>query len=212
MKQTIVPPREKQFLYKAKGKARAESPSPPLPSSLSPVFASQTSASTSSSCASNDLSVPAPLELSRTPESASDNDDNTSEPSTKRKEKQEGNTPRPLDRKGAFSDYPTPTLPAQEEGAEVQTVPVHLTKSFLDQVQDLDVSGCLPHTGGGCHHKGDRAATMTIIRCVWLRCAPTRAVSSSDATAVVGWRGGWRGTPIQHISSTTSTAVCGGNS
>ena len=150
MNRTIVPPRQRQFLYKAKGKARAKSPSPPLPLPPSLVFASQTGASASYSRASNYFSAPAAGKHLRTPESPSDNDDDddddTSEPPTKRQKTQKGNKPRPLVREGAFYNYPTPATHSQEEDTEPQTVPVNLVKRFLDQVQDLDVSRWLPRT------------------------------------------------------------------
>lgn len=137
-----VPPRRRRFLYKAKGKARARSPSPPpLPSSPSPVFVSQTGAVASSSRASNCLVT---RKRSRTPESASDDD----EPPTKRQKREPGNKRRPLRREGAFLHYPAP-LPAEDtDQRRRQTVRVNLIKSFLDQVQDLDVSGWLSRGSG----------------------------------------------------------------
>ena len=147
MTQTLVPSRRSRFLYKAKGKARAESPSPPLPSSPSPVFVSQTGAAASSSRASNCLS--AARKRSRTPESASDDDDDdTSEPPTKRQKK---NKPRPLRREGAFHEYSAPLpVPAQAEDIHQDDDKVHvnLIKSFLDQVQDLDIPGWLSRGSG----------------------------------------------------------------
>lgn len=153
MNETIVPPRQRRFAYKAKGKARAKSPSPPLPSPPSPALASHSGVSASSSHTSHNLSASAARKRSRTYESASDDDDDddTPEPPTKR-QKQIGNKPRPLVREGAFYHYPTPATPAQEEeDAEPQTMPVNLVKCFLDQVQDLDVShwpprSCDPYT------------------------------------------------------------------
>ncbi|KAH9170203.1 hypothetical protein EDB89DRAFT_1331529 [Lactarius sanguifluus] len=141
-----VPPRRRRFLYKAKGNARARSPSPPLPSSPSPVFVSQTGAVASSSRASNCLVT---RKRSRTPESASDDDDDdTPEPPTKRQKRAPGNKPRPLRREGAFLHYSAP-LPAEDaDDAQRQTVHVNLVKSFLDQVQDLDVSGWLSRGSG----------------------------------------------------------------
>jgi hypothetical protein len=138
MNQTTVPPRQRQFLYKAKGKARAKSPSPSPP----PVFASQTGACASSSRA------PASRKRSRTPESASDDKDDTLEPPTKRH--------RPLKREGAFYIYPTPATPAaahdhendysDAEPPQTETVQANLVRSFLDQVQDLeDVSASSWH-------------------------------------------------------------------
>lgn len=153
LSQTIVPSRRRQFLYKAKGKARARSPTPPLPSPPTPVYDSQAGAAVSSSYASDcfftSASSPATRKRTRSSESASDDDDDdTSEPPTKRPKK---NRTRPLQREGAFYEYPAPPMPAQgedmhdnEDDAELQTVPVNLIKSFLDQVQDLDVSGWLP--------------------------------------------------------------------
>ena len=171
MTRTVEPSRRKRFLYKAKGRARTRSPSPPLPSPPSPVFVSQTSAAASSSSgASNCLSAPSEAwKRSRTPESASDDDDDdddddeTSEPPAKR---QKRNGPRPLLREGAFYEYPSapaPPIPAQrhdihqngdddEEEEEPQTVHVNLIRSFLDQVQDLDVSSWL--TRGPSDSKG----------------------------------------------------------
>ena len=156
MTRTVEPSRKKRFLYKAKGRARTRSPSPPLPSPPSPVFVSQTSAAASSSSgASNCLSAPsAARKRSRTPKSASDDDDDdTSEPPAKR---QKRNGSRPLLREGAFYEYPSapaPPIPAQrhdihqndddEVEEEPQTVHVNLIRSFLDQVQDLDVSSWL---------------------------------------------------------------------
>ncbi|KAH8981200.1 hypothetical protein EDB86DRAFT_3087253 [Lactarius hatsudake] len=138
-----VPPRRRRFLYKAKGKARARSPSPPpLPSSPSPVFVSQTGAVASSSRASNCLVT---RKRSRTPESAS-GDDDTPEPPTKRQKREPGHEPRPLRREGAFIHYPAP-LPAEDTDHR-QTAHVNLVQSFLDQVQDLDVSGWLSRGSG----------------------------------------------------------------
>ncbi|KAH8987196.1 hypothetical protein EDB92DRAFT_1152227 [Lactarius akahatsu] len=146
-----VPPRRRRFLYKAKGKARARSPSPPpLPSSPSPVFVSQTGAAASSSRASNCLVT---RKRSRTPESASDDDDDddddTPEPPTKRQKREPGNKPRPLRREGAFLHYPAP-LPIEETDQQRQTAHVNLIKSFLDQVQDFDVSGWLSRGSPNC--------------------------------------------------------------
>ncbi|KAH9036470.1 hypothetical protein EDB85DRAFT_758347 [Lactarius pseudohatsudake] len=137
-----VPPRRRRFLYKAKGKARARSPSPPpLPSSPSPVFVSQTGAAASSS---NCLVT---RKRSRTPESASSGDDDTP---TKRQKREPGNNkPRPLRREGAFLHYSAPPpLPAEDTDQRRQTAHVNLVKSFLDQVQDLDVSGWLSRGSG----------------------------------------------------------------
>ncbi|KAH9015104.1 hypothetical protein EDB84DRAFT_1527358 [Lactarius hengduanensis] len=137
-----VSPRRRRFLYKAKGKARAQSPSPPpLPSSPSPVFVSQTGATASSSRASNCLVT---RKRSRTPESASDDDDTP----TKRQKREPGNKPRPLRREGAFLHYSAPPLPAEDTDQRRQTVHVNLVKSFLDQVQDLDVSSWLSRGSG----------------------------------------------------------------
>ncbi|KAI9439304.1 hypothetical protein H4582DRAFT_130199 [Lactarius indigo] len=147
MTQTIVPPRRSRFLYKAKGKGRARSPSPPLSSSPSPVFVFQGGAAASSSRAPDCLPTRKRL---RTPES-DDDDNGTSEPPPKRQKKELGKKPRPLRREGAFLHYPAP-LPAedtdQNDDAEGQTVHVNLIKSFLDQVQDFDVSGWLSRSSG----------------------------------------------------------------
>ncbi|KAH9051507.1 hypothetical protein EDB87DRAFT_1664294 [Lactarius vividus] len=138
-----VPPRRRRFLYKAKGKARARSPSPPLPSSPSPVFVSQTGAVASSSRASNCLVT---RKRPRISESASDDDDyDTPDKPTNRQKREPGIKPRPLRREGAFLHYSSP-LPAEDTDDE--TVHVNLIKSFLDQVQDLDVSGWLSRGNG----------------------------------------------------------------
>ncbi|KAI9449516.1 hypothetical protein BJY52DRAFT_1307180 [Lactarius psammicola] len=150
--QTTLPLRQRKFLYKAKGKARAGSPSPPLSSSPSPVFVSQTAFAANSSRASDYLS--ASHKRSRTPESASDDDDDTSEPPTKRQKKKIGDNPRPLRREGAFIEYSVPLpVPAQEDiyqnDDDDDKIHVNLIKSFLDQIQDLDIISSWFSRGSG---------------------------------------------------------------
>jgi hypothetical protein len=141
MNESIVPPRQRQFLFKAKGKARAtRSPSPILPMSPPPVLSSQINgASTSSSHASNNLPAPVAPKRARTP----DDDAAASEPPTKRRRA------RPLVREGAFYEYPTPAQPENDSDADPQPVHMNLIGSFLEHVQDLDIAGWLPRGGRG---------------------------------------------------------------
>ena len=150
MSQTTVPSQRRQFPFKAKGRARTRSPSPSLPTPPSPVFVSQTGAAASSFRTSKTR------KRSRTPESASDNDDDNNDTPEPPMKLQKKNRHRPLRREGAFYEYPTPSMPAQQaedihqtddndDVGEPQTVHINLVKSFLDQVQGLDVSGWLPH-------------------------------------------------------------------